>query len=47
MLKLITCSFKTVLFSKIGEGVRQYNTTSLLVLFRVLINANKYSKVIF
>ena len=47
MLKLIAYSPKAVPFSEIGEGVRQYNTTSLLVLFRVLINANKCLEVIF
>ena len=47
MLKLITYSPKAVLFFKIGKGVRWYNTTSLLVLFRVLINTNKYLEVIF
>jgi hypothetical protein len=47
MLKLITYSLKTVPFSKISKGVRRYNTTNLLVLFKALINTNKYSEVIF
>ena len=47
MLKSIACSPKAVPFSKIGEGIRQYNTTNLLVLFKALINASEYLKVIF
>jgi hypothetical protein len=47
MLKLITYSPKAVPFSKISKGVRRYNTISLLVFFRALINTNKCLKVIF
>ena len=47
MLKLIACSPKAAPFSEISEGVGQCNTTSLLILFRALINANKYLEVIF
>ena len=47
MLELITYSFKVVPFFKIGEGVKWYNITSLLILFRILINASKYLKAIF
>ena len=46
MLKSITYSPEAAPFSKIGEGVKQYNTTNLLVLFRVLINASEYLEVI-
>ena len=47
MLELITYSPKAALFFEIGEGVGRYNTTSLLILFRVLINASKCLEVIF
>ena len=47
MLKSIACSPKAAPFFKISKGVRRCNTTSLLVLFRVLINANKCLEVIF
>ena len=47
MLKLIACSLKVVPISKIGEGVGRYNAISLLVFFKVLINANKCLEVIF
>jgi hypothetical protein len=46
MLKSIIYSLKAVPFSKISEGVRWYNTTNLLILFKALINASKYSEVI-
>jgi len=46
MLELIVYSFKVAPFSKIGEGVGWYNTTSLLVLSRALTNASKCLKVI-
>jgi hypothetical protein len=46
MLKLITYSLEAVPFFKISKGIRRYNTTNLLVLFRVLINASKCSEVI-
>jgi hypothetical protein len=47
MLKLITYSLKAVPFFKINKGVRRYNIISLLILFKALINASKYSEVIF
>ena len=47
MLKLITYSLEAVPFFKISKGVGRYNTTSLLILFRALINASKCSEVIF
>ena len=47
MIKLINYSPKAVPFSKISKGVGRYNTTSLLVLFRVLINTSKCLEVIF
>ena len=47
MLKLIICSPEAAPFSKIGKGIRLYNTTSLLILFKVLINASEYLEVIF
>jgi hypothetical protein len=47
MLKSITYSPKAVPFFKINEGVGQCNTTSLLVLLGVLINASKCLEVIF
>jgi hypothetical protein len=47
MLKLIACSSEAVPFSKISEGIERYNTTSLLVLFKALINASKCLEVIF
>ena len=47
ILKLITYSFKAAPISEISKGVRQYNTISLLIFFRALINTSKYIKVIF
>ena len=47
MLKLITYSPEAVLCFKISEGVRWYNTISLLILSKALINASKYLEVIF
>ena len=47
MLKSITYSLKAALGFKISEGIRQYNTISLLILSKALINANKYLEVIF
>ena len=47
MLKSIAYSPEAVPFSKIGKGVGQYNTISLLILFKALINASKYLEVIF
>ena len=47
MLKLIAYSFKAVPISEIGEGVRRYNTTSLLIFSKAFINTSKYLKIIF
>ena len=47
MLKLIAYSLKVVHFSEISKGIRRCNITSLLILFRVLINTGKYLEVIF
>ena len=46
MLKLITYSFKAAPIFEIGKGVKRYNTISLLIFFRALINTSKYLKVI-
>ena len=47
MLKLIAYSLEAAPFSKISKGVKWYNTISLLILSKALINANKYLEVIF
>ena len=47
ILKLITYSPEIILFFKINKGVRQYNTTSLLVFSGALINTSNYLEVVF
>ena len=41
ILELITYSSKAAPLSKISKGIRRYNTTSLLVFSRALINAGE------